>query len=88
MPVSCEALAVFALNPVSHRSLKAAATFQSTLNLLSCLRSVEKSRFDTFETKELVRHSLSLQPAILHIFRHALHMQLRSVGIALMVVMQ
>ena len=56
VPVSCEALAVFALNPVSHRNLKAAATFQSTLNLLNCLRSVEKSRFDTFETKELVSH--------------------------------
>lgn len=55
MPVACEALAVFALNPVSHRSLKAAATFQSTLNLLSSLRTVEKSRFDTFKTKELVR---------------------------------
>ncbi len=67
VPVSCEALAVFALNPVSHRSLKAAATFQSTLNLLNCLRSVEKSRFDTFETKELVSHSWCLQSAMLHL---------------------
>ena len=61
MPVSCEALAVFALNPVSHRNLKAAATFQSTLNLLNCLRSVEKSRLDTFETKELVSHPWYLE---------------------------
>lgn len=58
--VACEALAVFALNPVSHRSLKAAATFQCTLNLLSSLRSVEKSRFDTLETKELVSANLAL----------------------------
>lgn len=67
VPVTCEALAVFALNPVSHRSLKAAATFQSTLNLLNCLRSVEKSRFETFETKELVSHSWSLQSLAAHI---------------------
>lgn len=57
VPVACEALAVFALNPLSHRSLKAAATFQSTLNLLNSLRSVERSRFDTLETKELVSHA-------------------------------
>ena len=69
VPVTCEALAVFALNPVSHRSLKAAATFQSTLNLLSCLRLAEKSRLETFETKELVSHWRSPHPRCSSCFR-------------------
>ena len=52
--VACDALAIFALNPASHRSLHAAATFQSTLNLLNALHSIEKARMDTTEPKELV----------------------------------
>ena len=52
--VACDALAIFALNPASHRSLHAAATFQSTLNLLSSLHVVDKAKLDTTETKELV----------------------------------
>ena len=52
--VACDALAIFALNPASHRSLHAAATFQSTLNLLNALHGIDKARLDLTETKELV----------------------------------
>ena len=52
--MACDALAIFALNPVSHRSLQAAATFQSTLDLLNALYGIDKARLDTTETKELV----------------------------------
>ena len=60
--VACDALAIFALNPASHRSLHAAATFQSTLNLLNALHGIDKARLDLTETKELVGcNCLSLQ---------------------------
>ena len=36
--VACEALALFALNPASHRSLQAADSFQRALSLLGALR--------------------------------------------------
>ncbi len=52
--MACDALAIFALNPASHRSLHAAATFQSTLNLLNALHGIDKARLDLTETKELV----------------------------------
>ena len=64
--VACDALAIFALNPASHRSLHAAATFQSTLNLLNALHGIDKARLDLTETKELVGCScLSLQRRML-----------------------
>ena len=58
MAVACDALAVFALNPASHRSLQAAATFQSTLDLLNALYGTDKAKLDTTETKELVSCNL------------------------------
>ncbi len=52
---ACEALARLAANPAAHRTLQAAATFQTALGLLGAMLLATVAKDVTVETEEMVR---------------------------------
>jgi hypothetical protein len=57
---ACEALARLAANPAAHRTLQAAATFQTALGLLGAMLLATVAKDVTVETEEMVRGPVAI----------------------------